>query len=341
MYSFYLFTVAFALSQIALALVKILTPKGVSLAEAIFSLFLLCVAIYLSQPLMNNIDLPIAAQLFWQHIPTAIPALFLLCCATIFDDEFEFSWFFALPLALSVLPPFFYDVLVLRGYWFNLILVSLPQYLEFLLLLWGLWIIAVSWRSDLVEKRRHFRFITMSVAGSIILLVISAQQFSNLSEAQIDLLHYPIACLFLFCLNTLLLDVSQRVTLFQYKEAIESVQKESDSFSPEWQALQSLMLEERIYRNEALSLATVAQALGLPEYKTRALINQQMGFRNFNAFLNHYRIAEAAERLSNDQGTITDIAYALGYNSLSAFNRAFRQIHQKTPSEYRRRYKKY
>src|SRR5690606_20004783 len=159
----------------------------------------------------------------------------------------------------------------LQTSWSRFLLVGLPQYLEFLLLLWGLWIIAISWRNDLVEKRRHFRFITMSVAGSIILLVISAQQFSQLSEAQIDLLHYPIACRFLFCLNTLLLDVNLRVSLFQYTAAGEQeANEEKDERSPEWYALQALVKEEAIYRNEGLTLADMAAALKLPEYRTRA-----------------------------------------------------------------------
>ena len=58
-------------------------------------------------------------------------------------------------------------------------------------------------------------------------------------------------------------------------------------------ALMRLMADERIYRHDNVSIGTLATKLSIPEYKLRRLINQRLGYRNFNVFLNEHRIAEA------------------------------------------------
>jgi hypothetical protein len=54
-------------------------------------------------------------------------------------------------------------------------------------------------------------------------------------------------------------------------------------------ALDRLMQEDRIYRDEGLSVSSLALKLKLPEHRLRRLINQQLGHRNFNAFVNQWR----------------------------------------------------
>jgi hypothetical protein len=87
------------------------------------------------------------------------------------------------------------------------------------------------------------------------------------------------------------------------------------------------MTVDRAYRQEGLSIGQVALRLGLPEYRLRQLINQGLGYRNFAAFLNFYRIADAREALADPAAQaevpILTIALDAGFNSLGPFNRAF------------------
>ncbi|MCL9999763.1 MAG: helix-turn-helix domain-containing protein [Erythrobacter sp.] len=98
-------------------------------------------------------------------------------------------------------------------------------------------------------------------------------------------------------------------------------------------------MAEGMYRTPGLSIAGLAEHLGTPEHRLRALINQRLGYRNFSAFLNRYRITEAkavlADRARVDLPVLT-IAMDLGYNSLPPFNRAFRSQTGQTPTDYRR-----
>jgi AraC-like DNA-binding protein len=47
------------------------------------------------------------------------------------------------------------------------------------------------------------------------------------------------------------------------------------------------------------------------------------------------RMVHAIEHLSDNHASITEVAFATGYNSLSAFNAAFREFTGQRPSDYR------
>jgi AraC-like DNA-binding protein len=99
--------------------------------------------------------------------------------------------------------------------------------------------------------------------------------------------------------------------------------------------LMRAMTQERLYRREGLSLAALGRELDIDEALLRRQINQQLGYRNFNDFLHHYRLQEAADRLVHEDLPILTIALECGYGSIGPFNRAFKQRFGMTPSEYR------
>jgi AraC-like DNA-binding protein len=104
-------------------------------------------------------------------------------------------------------------------------------------------------------------------------------------------------------------------------------------------AVRQLMLGERVYREEGLTIASLAARLAVPEYRLRRAINQTLGFRNFNAFVNRYRLDECRAALANPalaQRAVLDIALEAGFQSIGPFNRAFKLDTGLTPSEYRR-----
>ena len=83
----------------------------------------------------------------------------------------------------------------------------------------------------------------------------------------------------------------------------------------------------------------LATRLGVPEYRLRQLINEGLGHRNFNAFLNRYRIEETRAALADPaqkEVPVLTIAMDAGFQSLGPFNRAFKATTGVTPTEYRR-----
>lgn len=103
--------------------------------------------------------------------------------------------------------------------------------------------------------------------------------------------------------------------------------------------LDHLMSVERIYRQEGLAIGTLAARFDVPEYRLRQVINEGLGYRNFNAFLNHYRIEDAKVALSDlaqREVPVLTIAMDAGFQSIGPFNRAFKAETGMTPTEFRR-----
>jgi AraC-like DNA-binding protein len=104
--------------------------------------------------------------------------------------------------------------------------------------------------------------------------------------------------------------------------------------------LEHFMNSERGYRQEGLTIGALAAKLDLPEYRLRQVINEGLGHRNFNAFLNRYRIEEAKAALADPaqrEVPILTIALDAGFQSVGPFNRAFKAETGVTPTEFRRR----
>jgi AraC-like DNA-binding protein len=104
-------------------------------------------------------------------------------------------------------------------------------------------------------------------------------------------------------------------------------------------ALQRLMQHEQAYRHEDLSIALLARRLAVPEYRLRRHIHQQLGHRNFNAYINGLRLADARAALADPAQRaqpVLSIALDAGFQSIGPFNRAFKAATGLTPSEFRR-----
>ncbi len=118
----------------------------------------------------------------------------------------------------------------------------------------------------------------------------------------------------------------------------ESREQLTDDYGADTDLLRHAMESERLYADPALTIGRLARHLGQHEYRVRRLINKKLSYRNFNHYLNHYRIAEVAHRLQMCQDAtlpIAAIARDAGFASLSSFNKAFREIHGVTPSLFR------
>ena len=101
-------------------------------------------------------------------------------------------------------------------------------------------------------------------------------------------------------------------------------------------ALEQTMSTDRAYADPELRIGTLAARLGVREYVLRRTINGALGERNFNRFVNRYRIEEASRRLRETARVpVLTIALDVGFRSLSAFNRAFREHHGMTPTAFR------
>lgn len=99
--------------------------------------------------------------------------------------------------------------------------------------------------------------------------------------------------------------------------------------------IRTLMTTDKLYREMAFSREKLAGTLAAGEHQVSKVINRVFG-KNFNRFVNSYRIDEAKTRLAAEENTsITVIAFEVGFNSIASFNRVFKEETGLSPTEFR------
>lgn len=129
--------------------------------------------------------------------------------------------------------------------------------------------------------------------------------------------------------------------------AIKQMQKKKNKYQktrlPEnlarqyYQRLLILLEKEKIYRDSSLCIKTLSRHMSLPSHHLSQVINEKFQ-KNFYELINGYRIEESKEILTaenNETPKILAIAFDVGFNNLSSFNRAFKRHTGKTPTEFK------
>ncbi len=212
-----------------------------------------------------------------------------------------------------------------------------------------LWELARGWRDDLVEPRRAARrwvalgiglyaavalIVELALSGRTVGALLPALHVSGIGVVAMGLA-VVVARRSLDVILGVAPDPSPPAPAVAAEDAPEPSQPPTRRESPALVRLTAAMTEQHAYRREGLTLAALAETLAMGEAALRALINQELGYRNFNDFLHHYRLQEAAPRLAEEDLPILTIALECGYGSIGPFNRAFRQRFGMTPTEYR------
>jgi two-component system response regulator YesN len=85
-----------------------------------------------------------------------------------------------------------------------------------------------------------------------------------------------------------------------------------------------------------ISLDRVAGTAGISKYHFSRLFKEMTGL-TYQSYLNRVRIEQAKKLLNDEELSITDTGYAVGYSDLTHFERIFKKLTGTTPSQYRRR----
>jgi AraC-like DNA-binding protein len=89
---------------------------------------------------------------------------------------------------------------------------------------------------------------------------------------------------------------------------------------------------------DELRLDDIAAEVGLAPRSLARRFDEECGM-TWSAVLRRMRVLRAIEELATDDSSVTTIAHAVGYTSLSAFNAAFRDLTGRTPTQYRQTFR--
>ena len=279
------------------------------------------------------------------------PVVFVLFAAVLFDDDFRPSWWHAVAW------------LALVAFGLSSLWSGLPQArwlcsgLGLACNAVGVWYVLAGRALDLVEERRRLRALLVILVALYSAAIIASEiAWPAGSGAPTLYLANSIGLLAITLLFAIaLLAVNRDGALISLPVSGPSVQvapprrsaavpsrgdsAERDEDAGLLTALRRLMEHDKVYREEGLSIGGLAGKLAIPEYGLRRLINRRLGYRNFNAFLNFYRLDDVMAALADPAQQavpILTIALDAGFQSLGPFNRAFKTQTGMTPSEFRR-----
>lgn len=100
--------------------------------------------------------------------------------------------------------------------------------------------------------------------------------------------------------------------------------------------LVQLMKQKKLFLTPELTLTMVAEELEIHPNTLSQVINT-VEQKNFFDYVNTFRIEEFKERIAipdNQKYTLLSLAYECGFNSKTSFNRNFKNLTGKSPSEY-------
>jgi AraC-like DNA-binding protein/ligand-binding sensor protein len=88
------------------------------------------------------------------------------------------------------------------------------------------------------------------------------------------------------------------------------------------------------HKMEPVSLAAVAQASGASVFHFCKVFKKTTGLR-FTDYVGRVRLEDAKTQLLNPSRRISEIAYDVGFQSLTQFNRMFKRVFGQSPTEFR------
>ena len=315
----------------------------------------LCVQVVSSTPLFED-RVPGLWQAPLVGISVANGVLFWVFVQALFQDDFRLraghvvAW-----LAVFLLSAFNCAVVAGSASVLAPVTIGLQRAVPFVFSVLTALAAAARWRDDLVEERRRLRaFIVITGVGYTLLMLTARLASPNGrlagATATVDVL------LLLMMIGVIAWRMLRLTASELFPEAPVAAEPDPPGAAdvpalPDAAAtpdpaeerlaatLQRLMTAERIYRSEDLNVASLAARLAVPEYRLRRLINRRLGHRNFNAFVNGFRLAEARAALADPvrrELPVLTIALDAGFQSIGPFNRAFKAATGLTPTEFRR-----
>jgi AraC-like DNA-binding protein len=88
------------------------------------------------------------------------------------------------------------------------------------------------------------------------------------------------------------------------------------------------------HKMEPLSLSAVAKAAGASVFHFCKVFRKATGLK-FTDYVARVRLEDARTQLLNPNRRISEVAYDVGFQSLTQFNRMFKRVFGQSPTEFR------
>lgn len=227
---------------------------------------------------------------------------------------------------------------------------------EFIVILSSCILVLSAWEgvrgfSEADKQQKAQRLFFLATFG-IALIVSRAAKSSYIDDA--NSLHIVITGLILFVLiNTQLLIIwisktqrEKQLVALKHPEVQSNNKTDKVLATPPKRAdeselarkIESLIQQQALYLQMNLKVADLARLLDAPEYRVSNALRYHLNARNFNQFINEYRIEHAKCLLSDPNKkawSVVVVSIESGFASVGPFTRTFKTITGLTPNQFR------
>lgn len=332
------------IGQMLLIAVIFLSGRGARGARISGALLMLSVAGYLYT----------SSSVLRDAVPTLVPLTMLLAlsvsyCVWLFARTiFEAPWPSKVIVSMTVIIGIGVWLIYLRDGFRDSLLANVAglamNVLALVIVAHAIWLAVHGRPDDLIEPRRTFRLYFVGIISFQVAAVLIAELvfIGSTPPAWLEMTNVVVIAIMTLGLAIPLLRLNTDFFVLEVQPVLSGKVAPGDALDPAENVLRQKLLRmmgDGYFRETGLTISMLSRSLDYPEHQVRRLINGHLGYRNYSAFLNSYRIAAAMEQLADPEYARTPvltIALDLGYASLGPFNRAFKEATGTTPTDYRR-----
>ncbi len=192
------------------------------------------------------------------------------------------------------------------------------------------------------EKGKFLKNLWVVLALAYLAIVFEALFYEPRFQFRYAILAIVASVLYL-SIRWAVLKIRTIVKAYQEKKATLAVKKYKDSILTSSKSkdlantLERYMTEEKPFLNDSIDLNSLASAIGEHPKSLSQAINENFN-RNFFEYVNSFRIKEAQRMLADPEYNnhkIYEVMYAVGFNSRSSFNTAFKKMTGCTAKQFR------
>ncbi|MEQ9405082.1 MAG: helix-turn-helix domain-containing protein [Cyclobacteriaceae bacterium] len=314
------------------------TNKGNALANRLLSLLLIVLSFRIGKSVflefLDNLD----AKLIFIGLGTmmVVGPLFYLYANASADKSY--SW------TNKQLNHFIPSLLaILFGFWINENdLETLPKFIFLVLFIsyYGHYLLYLIKTKKFITKKRKdglsdgtFKLLKLLFYG---LLIIWVAYVLNLFDELVPYVVGPVLYSIVAYVISFIV-ITKGYLLEDEREKYKTTRISQEQTELLFSKVNELIVDQKQFRDPELTLKSLSATLNVSTQVLSMVINQKSQ-KNFNAFVNQYRVEESIQLLNDTKYSnlsISAIAFEAGFNSISSFNSAFKKQTGKTPQAYR------
>ncbi|MFA5592349.1 MAG: helix-turn-helix transcriptional regulator [Micavibrio sp.] len=186
-------------------------------------------------------------------------------------------------------------------------------------------------------RERFWLIISLIVINTVFLASVLAVVSEHILPAQWELIRTILGIAFVYIAGTGLFRIYPQALSVKKPSMAGGAALSPDEAEKEiLAALARLLEEQKIYQEASFGRAELARELNVGEANLSRLVNQYYR-KTIPQLLNELRVRDASRLLRETGVPVQQIFEESGFNSITTFNRVFKEITGETPKEYRQR----